>query len=656
MNKLVVTYGINPDVIYNALSNSETTVIAIPERFIGLDKGTGADLKTFKPKYVVDNRVIESIEKVATSIEEVFLVTNFSPLGECVAYLLSQRLDNIRTIVVNEATVDGIMRAFNIPIEIDENACCAHLARRAIERMSAYKLDRFVRWRIAKKASLSRLQAIILEIVADKWQEAVDSGEKWRIKQRIRIGKGRFATLTLSDLLFETRADALDFSQQFKERSYVNTSTVQKDNLSAPAPPTIYSLYQYANKELNISLRQLFDLCEGLFQGGYITYYNTDSVCVSPHARALAQEYIARTYSPELVSHVRRVSSGISNRDECIRPIDLDMSPSEIADVSAQLLYKFVYDRFVASQMTDASIYNVNYELRYADHVFCGKQRFIESPGWLLVYGESAEDVPWRVIKSTMIKPAYIATEKTERSIPPNEWDIIHQLNDIGIKLSDYADCLMDAFDKLLSIGYVERDNGRLIPTALGIDAIEFIKEYFPDIVDLELAAKLEQELNDVAAGNKTDAEVLRNFWEMMQLNSKGMARYMHYEMITDYVCPLCGGDIILQTVKNDKIFVCENWSPYEYQRTCNYRIMAKYERDGKPVPIDKRKVAKKKNNVFLKKLQKGMKLRALFCPICQTGRIKAQEKDGKIVWVCNNSACNIIIDAVVPPDSRFKD
>ncbi len=525
----------------------------------------------FKPTYVVDadkRELIAQLKKLAKEAEMVWLASDDDREGEAISWHLAETLnlkaDKTKRIVFREITKTAILAAIQSPREINLNLVNAQQARRVLDRLVGFELSP-VLWRKVKAGlSAGRVQSVAVRLVVDREREINQhkSASAYRIVARFDVGEG----ITLEAELptrYKTREEAEAFLAGCIGATYRINSLDKKPGKRSPAPPfTTSTLQQEASRKLGFSVAQTMTVAQKLYEAGRISYMRTDSVNLSADARQGAREAIEAAYGTEYAHerHFKTKSASAQEAHEAIRPTDFKLVKAG-ADASEQRLYDLIRKRAMGSQMADAQIERTTAVIGIStqpDRTFSATGEVITFEGFLKAYAESKDEdddqpadgessfsrgLPPLSVGQALPLQTLTATERF--SSPParyTEASLVKKLEEMGIgRPSTYAPTISVVQRR----GYVEKDSregkqrqiyalalvdgavkteqrpetygadkAKLFPTDTALVVNDFLVEHFPDIVDFQFTAKVEDEFDQIANGREDWGHMLAGFYE----------------------------------------------------------------------------------------------------------------------------------------------
>jgi DNA topoisomerase-1 len=520
----------------------------------------------FEPLYVVDadkKRVVSDLKKKLASSDELLLATDEDREGEAIAWHLREVLKPkvpVRRMVFHEITKDAIERALSETRDIDERLVDAQETRRILDRLYGFEVSPVLWKKVMPRLSAGRVQSVATRLVVDRERErmafvvarywdVLGTFEPGAFEARLvavrtgdgpgsRVAQGRDfrpdGTPQTHDVVVLDEARARQLATGLNGRSFVVEKVDEKPYTRRPAAPFRTStLQQEASRKLRFSSQTTMRLAQRLYENGHITYMRTDSVTLSDTALTAARAHAARVYGPETVPEKpRRYERAVANAQEAheaIRPAgDVFRAPDELrGELSRdeQALYELIFKRTVASQMKDASGQTVSIELgaTTADETrttFRASGTVITFKGFLLAY-ESSRDEPTEGDEERILPALAVGQELSASALeavghetsPParyTEASLVKALEDRGIgRPSTYASIMGTILDR----GYVFKKGTALVPTFLAFAVTQLLERHFDRLVDYDFTARLEDDLDRIAAGDEERVEWLGRFY-----------------------------------------------------------------------------------------------------------------------------------------------
>ena len=596
----------------------------------------GVDVEhDFEPKYITlrgRGEVLEKIKKEAKQSKKVLLATDPDREGEAISWHLAKAL-NIDPaascrVVFNEITKSVLQASIKKARPIDEKLVDAQQARRVLDRLVGYKISPLLWAKVRKGLSAGRVQSVATRMICDREQEIADfvSTEYWTITALLhapgvkRAVEAKFFGYNGEKTEISCEEEAQAVVERSKGRPFTLTEIKTSEKIRhAPAPFTTSSMLQEASRRLGITPKIAMSLAQQLYEGveiegkgsvGLITYIRTDSVRVSAEAQAMALEHIKENYGDKYVPSKPNIYKGRSNAQdahEAIRPTNLAIKPSMIKDsVKAGLfrLYKLIYERFLAGQMTSAVYESTQYSFLAGDCTFRSNGIRTVFDGYTKLYQETSDDAEE---KEGTLPALSEGAELTASEITPSqhftqpparytEASLVKALEEKGIgRPSTYSPTISTIIDR----GYVCREKKQLLPTELGFVVTQLMKDNFSDIVDVTFTADMEQKLDEIEEGSKDWRKVIGDFYAPFEVSVEKAFRNVEHvkipDEVSDVVCEKCGAMMVYKVGKFGRFLACPNYPKCTNTKRIVERIGVKCPQCG----ADLLKLHTKKGRVF---------------------------------------------------------
>lgn len=558
--------------------------------------------KKFAPKYEIikgKEKLVEELKELAEKSDKIYLATDPDREGEAIswhlAYILGLPLDDNNRVEFNEITKNGVTNGMAHPRSINIDLVNAQQARRILDRLVGYKLSPFISQKIRRGLSAGRVQSVAVRIIVDREEEIrkFKPEEYWTIDAKF-IPKGSrksFSASLYSDangkIKIENQEQAEKIEQDLADAEYMITKVKHGTRRKTPAPPFITStLQQEASRKLGFQSRRTMKVAQELYEGvdiegmgatGLITYMRTDSLRISDVAKEEAAQYILNRFGEKFLPAKPRVFKTKSNAQdghEAIRPSMPSLSPE---DVKASLtsdqfkLYNLIWNRFMASQMSDCIQKTTQAEISAKEYIFKASGYYVDFEGFTTLYVESKDT---EEEKSTQLPPLEkdmpVKCKELKKNQhftqPParyTEASLIKALEEYGIgRPSTYAATITT----ITSREYVKREAKTLYPTELGEVMTNLLKERFPKIVNYKFTAQMEENLDEVEHGQEEWVELLDEFYSDFDKTLKKAKEEMEgvklqlKEGQTDIICDKCGRQMVVKVGRYGKFIACPGY------------------------------------------------------------------------------------------------
>ncbi len=569
----------------------------LPKSTLGVDIENG-----FAPHYInIRGRgdIIAQLKKDAKAANKVFLAADPDREGEAISFhlaaVLGIPLDQACRVTFNEITKGAVKDAIKHPRTIDENLVNSQQARRILDRIVGYKLSPFLWKNVKSGLSAGRVQSVATRIIAEREDEirAHVPREYWTVDAALETeGKETFTARYVGHHPLASESDAKALLDILSAGTFSVTAMKSAEKKKQPAPPfTTSTLQQEASRKLGFQSQRIMKVAQELYEGinigsdlggvqGLITYMRTDSLRISTVAQEAALTLIRDVYGENYVPATPRVyktKANVQDAHEAIRPANAALQPKMIKKhlTSDQYrLYKLIWERFVASQMASAVLSTTTIELQNGKEPFRVSGYTVKFQGYMAVYDhaeveKSDEDgdcgrLPvtsvGEEVHTVAIHPVQHFTEP-----PPHytEGTLVKFLEENGIgRPSTYATIITT----IISRGYVKRNGKALVATPLGEVTTKLMKESFPDIVDYEFTANMENQLDSIENGQNTMQSVLGEFYDTFAKDLEKAADKMQKEDVeippeeSDVICELCGSRMVYKNGRFGRFLACPRY------------------------------------------------------------------------------------------------
>lgn len=566
----------------------------LPRSQIGVDTEGN-----FEPKYITirgKGPVLKDLKTAAKKAKKVYLAADPDREGEAIAWHLAHSLDvdilSDCRVVFNEITKDAIKESFKHPRPINMDLVDAQQARRILDRLVGYKISPILWKKVKKGLSAGRVQSVAVRLIIDREKEikAFIPEEYWTIDSQFLKDKdlfdGTFYGINGKKAELKTEKDVKDVLSKIKGNSFTVTNVSKKERKRNPAVPfTTSTLQQEAARKLNFRAKKTMMVAQQLYEGmdlgkegtvGLITYMRTDSTRISDTAQQEAFSYIEQKYGKEYTNPAKKAvkkNSNTQDAHEAIRPTSTLKDPGSLKEYLSRdqlRLYKLIWERFVASQMASAVLDTMSVDLNNNDIIFRANGSKIKFAGFMKVYVEGNDDgieekdrmLPdlqnGDVVYSKDIEPAQHFTQPPPRY---TEARLVKTLEELGIgRPSTYAPTL----DTIQKRGYVALDNKRFIPTELGEIVLELIMEFFPEIINVEFTAKMENSLDEIEDGNVQWVNIIDDFYKdfakRLEIAENEMEEIEIKDEPAGVDCEECGNPMVFKMGRFGKFMACSNF------------------------------------------------------------------------------------------------
>ncbi len=614
----------------------------LPRSQFGVDVEAG-----FEPKYITirgKGPIVKELREAAKKVKKVYLATDPDREGEAIswhlAYLLDLNASDPCRIEFHEITKGAIQAAVKKPRRIDADLVNAQQARRILDRVVGYGLSPLLWQKVKRGLSAGRVQSVAVRLICDRGREieAFVPEEYWSIAahllspelESIKGGSGAFeAKLTLykgEKIELPDKAAVDKVLAALAGKNFQVSEVRRKERRRYPAPPFITSsLQQEASRKLGFSARKTMQIAQQLYEGlevgeegsvGLITYMRTDATRVATEAQEATRQFVAAEYGKSFVPPEPpryKSKEGAQGAHEAVRPTSVHRAPEAVKRFlkrDQNRLYRLIWERFVASQMAPAVLDTLTMDIESAGYTFRATGSVVKFPGFMKVYTESRDDreqdegglLP-ELAEGTALKLVKLDPKQHFTQPPPKytEAMLVKSMEELGIgRPSTYAPTI----DTIQKRGYVQLLEKRFEPTELGFIVVDLLKEFFPEIIDVEFTASMEAKLDEVEEGERDWVEVLKEFYtpfaQTLEHAREEIGEVQLQDEETDEVCELCGRKMVIKQGRYGRFMACPGFPECKNTKPI-------YKEVGVP------------------------------CPLCGGPIVERRSKRGRIFYGCKN-------------------
>jgi DNA topoisomerase-1 len=600
-------------------------VVDLPKSKLGVDikKDFAPDFHVIQTK----KKVIDDLKKAAKGKENIYLASDPDREGEAIAWHIADQLaknhKRMHRVLFNEITKKAVQAAIAKPQELDRNKFDAQIARRVLDRLVGYQISPLLWKKVRRGLSAGRVQSVAVRLVCEREREirAFETVEYWSLTAllegrvapsfKARLAQWQGQKVDNKNLRLENEQSVQNIVRSLQDASWAIGEIEKKERRRYPTPPFVTSkLQQEAARKLGFQPRRTMQLAQQLYEGielgnegsiGLITYMRTDSTRVSPDALAALRQHIQGQYGKEYLPgkpNTFRSKKNAQDAHEAIRPTSLDYSPERVRRYLRRdlfQLYSLIWDRFVASQMVPAVYDQTSFEIPVQEAVFRATGQQIKFDGFMKVYiegrderaqqadgaDESDADEPQDLEgvlpdlqKGDALKLLSMDPRQHFTQPPPrySQASLIKELDEKGIgRPSTYAAIISNILDR----EYVMQNEGRaLAPTDLGFLVTDLLVESFPDILNVEFTAGMEDELDKIEEGKEKWTKAMKRFYTPFSRDLKKAEKEMRdvkrQEVPTDIDCDKCGAKMVIKWGRNGEFLACPQYP--ECKNTKNFK------------------------------------------------------------------------------------
>lgn len=592
----------------------------------------------FEPKYRVPNEkrpVVKEITAVAKKAEEIYLATDPDREGEAIAWHLveaaSLAKDRVKRVVFHEITKSAISEAFSHPRSIDNDLVDAQQARRILDRLVGYNLSPLLWTKVRGRLSAGRVQSVTLRLIVEREREieAFVPEEYWSIDAEFKPEESEekltasLAKVDGEEPQLPTKGTVDELVKDMETASYQVSNIKRGTRRRHPYSPFITStLQQQASRQLGFTAKRAMRIAQQLYEGidvgeesesGLITYMRTDSTNVSPGALNQVRDYIqsahGKAFLPEKPKIYKTKTAKAQEAHEAVRPTSVLRTPEKIKQYLTPeqfKLYHLIWRRFVASQMKSAVYETISIEVNGtgSEHKYLlrASGSVIKFPGFLILYEEASDngidenaekklDLPVGLKNGDGLILLNLMLDQHFTQPPPRftEASLVQALEEYGIgRPSTYAPII----STIQTRGYVEREGKKLIPTETGIIVNDLLVEYFPEVLGINFTAHMEEDLDEIAKGDRKWNDVISEFYrsfepKLVHAREEMPENHMEPERIGRN-CPECGSELVLKWGRFGKFISCSNYPDCNHTEPYLEKIGVSCPTDGGEIIVRK--------------------------------------------------------------------
>ncbi|MFA6330630.1 MAG: type I DNA topoisomerase [Clostridia bacterium] len=648
------------------------------------EKTFGVDIKNnFEPEYTImldKKSIITDLKAKAQKAEQIYLATDPDREGEAIswhlAHILNFKPEDKCRIEFNEISKQAIQKAMLEPRIINQNLVNAQQARRVLDRIVGYKLSPVISKKIKPRLSAGRVQSVALKILVERELEIAGfkPEEYWNINALLskegQTGTFKAQLVTGKNTKIENKEQADKITSEVKNATFTVTKVKKSvTKMHAPAPYITSTLQQDALNKIGLSLKKTSQSAQNLYEGvdlpegktALVTYIRTDSTRISEDAIKMAREYISNKYGnnylPEKPNFYASKQSA-QDAHEAIRPISLAHTPESVKQylsIENYKLYKLIYDRFIACQMSEATYNSVAVDINANKYDFKVTGRTLVFTGFTAAYSyieetkdgeEKDENKKLPVLnEDEILRLNEIISEQKFTKAPPrySEAGLIKVMEEKGIgRPATYTPTIL----VLDSRGYTEKQGKILIPTELGMTVSDWLTKHFNNIINVTFTAKMEDELDKIEEGNIEWQNLIGRFYNNFAENLKKAD--LDREKVkmaveeSDVICEKCGARMVIREGQYGKFLACPNFPTCKNTKPFN-KPCAVCPQCGKDVYKRTSKAGKTfyacSGYPECKYISWDRPITEK-CPDCGSYLVEKHSKDGALFVACSNGDC----------------
>ena len=603
----------------------------LPKSKLGVDVN-----KNFEPEYINirgKGDLIKELKKEAKSAKKVYLATDPDREGEAIAWHLAHILeidekDNVR-VTFNEITKGAVQEAIKSPRKIDINLTNAQQARRVLDRIVGYKISPVLWKKVRRGLSAGRVQSVAVRLIVEREEEIEKfiPEEYWNIYAILKDEKSKkefeakFYGKNNKKIELHNQEEVQDILNKINNAKYIVQEVKKGEKKRTPAPPfTTSTMQQEASRKLGFTLKKTMSVAQGLYEGvkipqkgsvGLITYMRTDSTRISEVARAAAKKEIVKTYGEAYYDNRYYKTSGdAQDAHEAIRPTYIEIKPDDIKESLSNdqyKLYKLIYNRFIASQMSQAVFDTIQASIDADGYTFKANGQNLKFKGFMVLYVEGNDSD--EVEENTKIPPIEENQTLTKQKLdskqsftepPPRytEASLVKALEEKGIgRPSTYSPTITTILERR----YIEKVQKQLMPTELGKVVNKLLVENFPDVLNVEFTAEMENEFDKIAEGKQDWKKIMGQFYVPFEKTLEKVEKELEHvelvEEVSDVPCEKCGRMMVIKYGKYGKFLACPGYPECKNAKPFVETIDVPCPKCGAKVQIRK---TKKRRNYYI--------------------------------------------------------
>ena len=593
----------------------------------------GVDVEhNFEPEYINirgKGDLIKSLKKEAKAAKKIYIATDPDREGEAIAwhlaYILKDEENKICRVTFNEITKPAVNKAIKEPREIDINTVDAQQARRVLDRIVGYKMSPVLWKKVKRGLSAGRVQSVAVKLIVDRENEIENfiPEEYWNLYADLKDGKSKktfqakFYGKDGKKLEVHSQAEVDTILKDIDGAKYTVDEIKRGEKKRTPAPPfTTSTMQQEASRKLGFTLKKTMSVAQGLYEGvkipehgtvGLITYMRTDSTRISEVARAAAKTHIENTYGEKYYENrYYKTNKDAQDAHEAIRPTYIDIEPDSIKDSLTKdqyKLYKLIYNRFIASQMSQALYDTMQVNIKANDYDFKASGQTLKFKGFMVLYVEGTDGKEQeedgmlpdlqekQEVKLVKLDPKQSFTEPPARY---TEASLVKTLEEKGIgRPSTYSPTITTILERR----YIQKEQKQLVPTELGKIVNKLLTENFEDVVNVEFTAKVESEFDEISEGKLQWKNMIKEFYGPFSVQIEKVEKELeHVELVdevSDVQCEKCGRMMVYKFGKYGKFLACPGYPECKNAKPIIQTIDVPCPKCGATVQIRKTKRGK---------------------------------------------------------------
>ena len=594
----------------------------------------GVDVEhNFEPEYINirgKGDLIKSLKKEAKSAKKIYIATDPDREGEAIAwhlaYILKDEEKKICRVTFNEITKPAVNKAIKEPREIDMNTVDAQQARRVLDRIVGYKMSPVLWKKVKRGLSAGRVQSVAVKLIVDRETEIEQfvPEEYWNLYADLKDSKSKkefhakFYGKDGKKLEVHSQEEVDKILNDIDDAKYIIDEIKKGEKKRTPAPPfTTSTMQQEASRKLGFTLKKTMSVAQGLYEGvkipehgtvGLITYMRTDSTRISEVARAAAKTHIENTYGEKYYENrYYRTNKDAQDAHEAIRPTYIDIEPDSVKESLSKdqyKLYKLIYNRFIASQMSQAIYDTMQVNIKANNYDFKASGQTLKFKGFMVLYVEGTDSKEQeedgtlpdlqekQEVKLVKLEPKQSFTEPPARY---TEASLVKTLEEKGIgRPSTYSPTITTILERR----YIQKEQKQLVPTELGKIVNKLLTENFADVVNAEFTAQVESEFDEISEGKLQWKKMIEKFYGPFAIQIEKVEKELeHVELVdevSDVQCEKCGRMMVYKFGRYGKFLACPGYPECKNAKPIIETIDVPCPKCGATVQVRKTKRGKK--------------------------------------------------------------
>lgn len=597
----------------------------------------GVDVEhDFEPEYINirgKGDLIKSLKKEAKQAKKIYIATDPDREGEAIAWhlatILKDEKDKITRVTFNEITKNAVQKAIKEPRDIDANLVDAQQARRVLDRIVGYKMSPVLWKKVKRGLSAGRVQSVAVKMIVDREEEIEHfvPEEYWNLyanlqeKESKKELEARFYGKDGKKQEIHSEEEINEILKDLDKAKYIVNEVKKGEKKRNPAPPfTTSTMQQEASRKLGFTLKKTMSIAQGLYEGvkipekgtvGLITYMRTDSTRISEEARAAAKEHIIASYGEKYYENrYYKTNKEAQDAHEGIRPTYADLEPEAIKEYLTKeqyKLYKLIYNRFMASQMTAAIYDTMAISIDANGYTFKANGQMIQFKGFMTLYVEGTdkkeqeEDGMLPELKEKQELKLKKLNPKQSFTEPPPRYTEASLVKALEEKEIGRPSTYSPTITTILERRYIEKIQKQLVPTELGRIVNKLLTENFNDVINVEFTAKIENEFDEIANGKEEWKQMIREFYGPFEKEIEKVEKELeHVELVdevSDVQCEKCGRMMVYKYGRYGKFLACPGYPECKNAKPIIETIDVPCPKCGATVQVRK---TKRKRNYYI--------------------------------------------------------